>query len=177
MQKMNDAQRALVEKNLYIVGLRIKRRMQYILPGEREDYFQIGAIGLCKAAMTYEQGRGAFNTYASRCIDNEIFMQLRIEMARRHDRQAVRLDAGKGKSEQMTLAESLPALENAETAYGAIDLLDQIEKRFTGTEKRILRLHMDGRGQEDIGRAVNLSQSYVSRVIRRMKRTILEISA
>ena len=43
-----------------------------------EDYYDICAIGLCKAANTYDDKKGIkFSTYAGVCIENEIKQELR----------------------------------------------------------------------------------------------------
>jgi RNA polymerase sporulation-specific sigma factor len=46
--------------------------------GEYEDLFQIGCIGLIKAAKTFKEEKGyAFSSYAIPIIRNEILMSLR----------------------------------------------------------------------------------------------------
>ena len=48
-----------------------------------EDAFQTGCIGLIKAVDTYNEDSGiAFSTYASKCIANEIMMELRKRQKR-----------------------------------------------------------------------------------------------
>lgn len=43
-----------------------------------EEYYDICAIGLCKAAITYDSSKDVkFATYAGICIENEIKMELR----------------------------------------------------------------------------------------------------
>ena len=40
---------------------------------DRDDYIQVGRIGLLKAIRSYDKDRGAaFSTYAHRCIKNEM---------------------------------------------------------------------------------------------------------
>jgi RNA polymerase sigma factor (sigma-70 family) len=49
-----------------------------------DDLFQIGCVGLCKAADTYKpDGRGRFSTYAYRLIRNEIYDALAYATLRR----------------------------------------------------------------------------------------------
>lgn len=66
-------QQILVEDNLGLVGKVIKDKVHGIGSDQTftyDDLFQIGCIGLCKAAAT-DQG-GCFSTYAYRLIWNEI---------------------------------------------------------------------------------------------------------
>lgn len=38
-----------------------------------EEYYDILAIGMCKAASTFDESKGAFTTVAFRCMRNEMF--------------------------------------------------------------------------------------------------------
>lgn len=71
--KLTPEQQRVVEQNLGLVGKVIKDKVHGL--GQTgvllyEDLFQIGCIGLCKAAAT-DKG-GCFSTYAYRIIWNEI---------------------------------------------------------------------------------------------------------
>lgn len=79
MLPLNDEQRMLVEENMGLVGKVIKDCLKN--PAAQgcytyDDLFQIGCIGLCKAAQTNRPGRGAFSTYAYLLIHNEIYNEL-----------------------------------------------------------------------------------------------------
>lgn len=77
--QLNDDQRILVEENMGLIGKVIKDRVHNI---DRigifsyDDLFQIGSVGLCKAAATYNSVNGKFSTYAYVLIRNEIFNAL-----------------------------------------------------------------------------------------------------
>jgi len=49
-----------------------------------DDLCQIGREGLCKAADTFQPGKGCFSTYAYRLIRNEIFDALEYATLRRN---------------------------------------------------------------------------------------------
>lgn len=71
--KLNTTQRDLVSNNLLLVHKVIHDRVhnpQQLGIFSYEDLFQIGCLGLCKAAAT-DKG-GVFSTYAYRLIWNEI---------------------------------------------------------------------------------------------------------
>lgn len=74
---MTQEQQYIVEKNMGLVGKVIKDKVHGLgQPGvpSYEDLYQIGCIGLCKAAMS-DKG-GCFSTYAYRLIWNEICDEL-----------------------------------------------------------------------------------------------------
>ena len=48
------------------------------LSGESDEYFDIGMIGLCKAADTYDTDKKiAFTTYAYKCITTQILYEIK----------------------------------------------------------------------------------------------------
>ena len=70
------AREKLIRHNLRLVAHIAKK--YYAAPCDQEDLISIGTIGLIKAVSTFDYTRSArFSTYAARCIENEIRMQLR----------------------------------------------------------------------------------------------------
>ena len=71
-----DAKNKLIEHNLRLVVFLSKK---YENTGiDLEDLVSIGTIGLIKGIQTFQSGKNIkLATYASRCIDNEILMHLR----------------------------------------------------------------------------------------------------
>jgi len=74
--RLTDEQRILVEQNTGLVWQVIKDKIHNISGigiFTYQDLFQIGCVGLCKAAASYNPGAGKFSTYAYVSIRNEIF--------------------------------------------------------------------------------------------------------
>lgn len=64
--KMTDEQRKLVEDNHNLIyGFLNKKELT-------DDYYDIVALGLCKAAMNYDESKGKFSTLAFKCMDREM---------------------------------------------------------------------------------------------------------
>lgn len=85
--KLTTEQQRVVEQNMGLVGKVIKDKVHdvgHLGMFTYEDLFQIGCIGLCKAAAT-DKG-GCFSTYAYRIIWNEICDAL-IQATRIHTRE------------------------------------------------------------------------------------------
>lgn len=142
MLPLNDEQRILVEENMGLVGKVIKDCLQN--PSAQgcytyDDLFQIGCIGLCKAAQTDRSGRGAFSTYAYILIRNEIYNEL--ERGTRYTREV---------SSCYLELEDDPRQEDYEQQLRCrelMSLLDRAEATATGiTAKgiRALRMMCDG---------------------------------
>ena len=81
--ELTQAQQEWVLQNTGLVYYIVNRYNNY--SWQREDLEQIGMLGLCKAAITFDESKGSkFSTYASRCIDNEILMYLRKNKRRKN---------------------------------------------------------------------------------------------
>ena len=68
--RLTEAQCKMVEANIGLVGYAIAQFGSYHL--DCDDAFQVGTIGLIRAVMKHDQARGAFSTFAMRCIRNEL---------------------------------------------------------------------------------------------------------
>jgi len=84
--KLTDEQRMLARENTGLVRQVIKDRIRDV--GKigfftYDDLYQIGCVGLCKAAVAYKQGKIRFSTYAYRVILNEIYDALQYTTLRK----------------------------------------------------------------------------------------------
>lgn len=167
---LNDVQRKQVEENMGLVGKVIKDRvhgMNGLGIYTYDDLFQIGCIGLCKAAAT-DKG-GCFSTYAYRLVWNEICSAL-IYANRRAGKEV----PTEPKVLSTYEAEIVPEqLDNTITA-----LLDEAERSAAGvTAKgiRALRLMADGYTAREIGEHMGVSANNVTAWVSRARRYLREI--
>lgn len=106
----------LIEQNIRLVGQVIKDKVhgvQRIGIYTYDDIFQIGCIGLCKAADTFCPGKGSFSTYAYIIIRNEIFDALEYATLRRNREELFAADEMPGVVNKDPYEESLSELEQA----------------------------------------------------------------
>jgi len=178
---------ALIEHNLRLV-VYIAKRFENTGVGI-EDLISIGTIGLIKAVGTYDAGKNIkLATYASRCIENEILMYLRKASSRRGE---VSLDEPLNTDwdgNELLLSDVLGTDENMvmQPIEDDVDreLLFQAVSRLTERERTIItmRFGLDGRPertQKEVADALGISQSYISRlekrIIARLKKEILRM--
>ena len=167
---LNDVQRKQVEENMGLVGKVIKDRghgMNGLGIYSYDDLFQIGCIGLCKAAAT-DKG-GCFSTYAYRLIWNEICSAL-IYANRRAGKEIPMEPEVLSTYETEIVPEQL---DNTLTA-----LLDEAERSAAGvTAKgiRALRLMSDGYTAREIGEQMGASANNVTAWVSRARRYLREI--
>lgn len=162
----------LVEHNLRLVVYIAKK---FETSGiELEDLISIGAIGLIKAVKTYSLDKNIkLATYASRCIENEILMQLRKNTRVKNE---ISLDeplSSDGEGNELLLADIIPIDEesvskNIETSAEKQILMNVISK-LDKREQLIMQLRFGLAGKEEktqkeVADLMGISQSYISRI-------------
>ena len=147
-----------------------------------EDLISNGTIGLIKAIGTFDPGKKIkLATYASRCIENEILMFLRRSgkahrevsldepLSTDWDGNELHLGDIMGTDPDMVCAD----LEEQSDR----DALRAAVQRLPGRERNIIemRFGFDGRGertQKEVADALGISQSYISRLEKRIIRRL-----
>lgn len=71
---MSDEQRKLVEDNHHLIYFFLRK---YNLP--IDEWYDMAAIGLCKAAKSYNEELSKFATYACKCMFTTVFCERRKE--------------------------------------------------------------------------------------------------
>lgn len=154
-----------------------------------EDLVSIGTIGLIKAVKTFDPSKKIkLATYASKCIENEILMYLRRSSRLRSE---VSFDEPLNKDWEGNelLLSDVMGTENDIIYRGLEEEVDRILLRkamakLTGREKRIMELRFglkDGkeRTQKEVADLLGISQSYISRlekrIFKRLKKEILRM--
>ena len=161
----------LIRHNLRLVAHIAKK--YYAAPCDQEDLISIGTIGLIKAVNTFDSARHArFSTYASKCIENEIRMQLR-RIRRMPDTASLQdpIETGR-EGAALTLEDTIPddscMEQDWEDRLQAQQLRTLLE-RLDARERQVLLLRYGLGGQPPLTQAqtaalLAISRSYVSRL-------------
>lgn len=182
-----EAKSTLIERNLRLVVYIAKRFENTGI--NIEDLISIGTIGLIKAVSTFKAEKNIkLATYASRCIENEILMHLRKNANRRGE---VSLDEPLNTDwdgNELLLSDVLgtegDSIEKPLEDDVDRDLLFTAITKLSERERTIitLRFGLDGRRertQKEVADQLGISQSYISRlekrIIDRLKKEILRM--
>ena len=162
----------LIRHNLRLVAHVTKK--YYAACGGQDDLISIGTIGLIKSVDTFDPARASkFSSYASRCIENELRMELR--RTRREGAQTSLQEPLEGSDGQLTLADTLPdptvMEDDCEQRADAARLRRMVEA-LPPRECRLLTLRygLGGRPpqtQQEVAQQLGISRSYVSRIEKR----------
>lgn len=166
----------LVEHNLRLVAYIAKKFENTGI--EYEDLISTGAIGLIKAVKTFKADKNIrLATYASRCIENEILMQIRKNSKIKND-----LSLDKPLSEdfdgnQLVLADIIPSDDDlvvtAVDEPGDKQILGELISKLNSREREIMILRYGLMGQQELTQRevavkLGISQSYISRLEKRI---------
>lgn len=166
------ARQILIEHNLRLVAHIAKK---YSDENTLEDFISIGTVGLIKGIDTYDSAKKTrLSPYVSRCIENEILMNLRSNKKRQSD---VSIDDSIGLDKEgnsLTLSDILPAntvdiADELWTKTECAKLYKSMKKVLTENEIYIIcnRYGLCGeksKTQREIASELGISRSYVSRI-------------
>ena len=171
-RKAAEATEVLIERNLRLVA-HIAKKYQNA-EEDMEDLISIGTIGLIKAVSSFDAGKGKLSTYASRCIDNELLMLLR---SKKKSSREVSLFEPIGTDKEGNELNLLDIMEHEqEDITEQMELYDNTKKLakllkevLSDREREIIYLRyglVTGTEvtQRQIGEALHISRSYVSRI-------------
>jgi RNA polymerase sporulation-specific sigma factor len=168
-----DARNILIERNLRLVAHIVKKYSSY--GDDSEDLISIGTIGLIKAISTFDNEKGArLATYAARCIENEILMQIRSTKKIQNE---VSLQDPIGIDKEGNEIALIDVIENDnESILDKVELKMQVKKLYNlmksvlkNREKTVLELryglcNSSIKTQREIANMLGISRSYVSRI-------------
>ena len=172
----DQARNQLIEHNLRLVAHIAKKYES--TKDLQEDLISIGTIGLIKAVDSYKPTKATkLGTYAAKCIENEMLMMFRNEKKRSRD---VSLNEPIGTDKEgnticlidVVESDNEDVISNMERQENVEMIRDIVENKLTKREREIIerRYGMNGRESETqkiIGKDLNISRSYVSRIEKR----------
>ncbi|AEE91567.1 RNA polymerase sigma-28 factor [Tepidanaerobacter acetatoxydans Re1] len=171
-----EARNILIEHNLRLVAHIVKK---FASTGEdMDDLISIGTIGLIKAISTFNYSKGSrLATYAARCIENEILMNLRSTKKIKSEvylQEPIGVDK---EGNEISLIDVLGTEVDAVTdeitkKFQNEKLYEKISTSLKSQERKVIELRyglFNGvtKTQREIAKILGISRSYVSRIEKR----------
>jgi RNA polymerase sigma factor (sigma-70 family) len=162
LQGMTEAQTKLVEENVKLVYEVINRNFPWMQFDE--DLISVGRIGLCKAALNFDESKGfTFSTFAFRVILNEIRMYLRKQIKIRDNEYHTPDDP------EHENADVFEALGEDEPGFKDCEFSEDLKRAMvdlTEREKQVVLLVGAGKGFAAIGKQLGFSRQRAERLFK-----------
>lgn len=168
---LTPEQRTLVEAHLHLVRWTIRR---YIDTDETvvglgfDDLFQEGAIGLCRAAATYDGTSARFSTYAVTVIRNHLMDHCRNIQASRKRIPVVSMDDCEG--DNPVTPASADDADALLSEIASAELLAHFKRKYRGTARlgiEALEWKVKGYGVSDIAQLYHARPNYIGACVSR----------
>lgn len=169
---LSNEQKKLVEDNISLIYYFIYKYNKYTL-----DLVDVGYIGLCKAALTYNKDYNVeFSTYASKCILNAFNLQLRKDIKIKNHEV---LSLNKPLNDNSTLNDDdileymdlIPSSFNTEWQVFFRDMQDKLYAYLYSINDRdrdiIIKYLINQENQLQIAKRLNIAQTTVSKIIKK----------
>ncbi len=177
-ETLTTEQQALVSDNIKLVYYTVNKLPDSELKARyKDDLTSEGMLGLIKAAMSFDPAKSKFATYATRCILNEIFMFIR---KLNKGGPTVSLSTVVGQSDdgrEVTIGDmiadnnsSTDEFDREEDARIKQQLLSEFLSKRKPRDREVFELMKKGLKQREVANELGLSQSYISRIFKRLKK-------
>lgn len=167
----------LVTKNIRLVYYMYnKLHMTDIVKSYKEDIISEGMIGLINAANNFDESKNfMFATYAAMCIHNQMLMCIR-KLKRFYGKeislyQPINIDYD---GNELCYADLIEAKGVPQDALVTVMSFKEFLVKQKKRNRIIYIAHCKGYKQREIGKALKLSQSYVSRLVKKIKAQLEE---
>lgn len=171
-EKLNDKQRKMVEDNLDMIDMVIWKCIHinnHVCGMEYDDIYQVGAIGLCKAAVNYRwMEKATFSTYAFRVIRNTILDYLRSLNTRQEAFQRFLSEADDYMERQMK-----EELGSELYKKDVLQALEETKARCNSTARKgieAIEMKMQGYSGKDIAEKYSVKANYITACISRAQK-------
>lgn len=175
--KLTEKEQKFAEKNHNLIYYYLhSRNLNY------EEFYDIVAIGLCKAAKSYDTSKGySFSAYACRCMYNEVGNYLAKERRRfgLKDTSLLSLDDTIPNRDEDKDSQVINTIESIlyqpESEIEAKMMKETLDTILTDQERQVLHYRLEAYNQSEIGRRMNLSRQRVNSLMGQIKKKWISI--
>ena len=145
----------------------------FLHDGEEKDLLQEGMIGLFKAISKYDVSKGAFSTFATLCVRNEI-----IDAIRRSTTIAKGSTIPSVRFETTNLGDMLPSgtddLERLAELSEYEERLRNIKKVLSAKENEVMDMFIEGYSYAQMAQQLGTNTKSVENTIKRIRQKLKE---
>lgn len=146
---------------------------------DKEEFYDLAAIGLCRAAEVYEESKGAFSTIAYKCMLYAVAHELRKYKALKRGNgeitHSLDVELRNSEGDVCTLKEFTSNGEEFESLSCNCIVINEILSTCTKRERAIFYMYVNGYNQSSIAKHFGISQPHTSRLLNRCINKIKEV--
>ncbi|HPF54277.1 MAG TPA: RNA polymerase sporulation sigma factor SigH [Clostridia bacterium] len=155
-----------------------RARAYYLIGAEQKDLIQEGMVGLFKAVNDYSAERGAFRSFADRCITRQMLTAIKSATRKKHGPLNSYISFSRPPVDgelQRSLEEVLTDMYNIDPEDTVIKrealntVLMRVENELSTYEKQVLQLFVGGSSYAEIAQKLHRSQKSVDNALQRIK--------
>lgn len=167
--------------------VRQKAKAMYLLGGENDDLMQEGMIGLFRAVQDFREDSGmSFGGFASLCISRQLYTAVRAASRKKHTPLNYYVSiygepSEEGEKETLPLSETIESDRPSDpeelffSRENAENFEEELEKRLSRLESRVLYLHMLGMDYLTVAELMDKSPKSVDNALQRIRAKAKEL--
>lgn len=164
MREITDEQRKLVEENHNLIYSFLQKNQFTI-----DEYYDVAAIGLCKAAMNFDSKKGySFTTYAYKVMFSEVLIDKRkkrkVSSIPEHQLVYYYTEMENNNGDSCLYLNYIPAKEDVENDAILMTTFKKFLKSLPSKDKQIILLLSNGYKQREVAKLLGYSQEHISRI-------------
>lgn len=160
---MTDEQRKLVTENHKLI-FSFLNKYNY----DPEEYYDLAAIGLCKAAKLYDESKGNFSTYAYRAmlntINHDLLYKSRSKRIPENLIDYYNCTFCNENGEVIEYLEFIPSGDDIEKEVMAKVMVESFMNGLSDRDRTVVGLMADGYTYREIGKIIGMSRNTVSKI-------------
>ena len=169
-RKLTTEQQKLVEDNHTLIYSYLHKNSL-----GQVDWYGVCALGLCKAAKTYNPMRGAFSTYAFTCMHYEVLSEmLKLNAKKRNGYTLLSLEEPLSE-EGFTLGCQLADSACMESNVVLRLSLEEFCYPLSDRERQVFLLYISGLKYKEIGERLRISPSRVCQLLKLMRTRAFDV--
>lgn len=167
---LNDEQRNFATENHNLIYSYLSANNLSI-----EEWYDLAAIGFCKAVLNYDESKGKFSTFAYRCMQNEIYIEKRKQWAiQRADENMVlyydALISCDDEGNECSLLSLIPDYKQNVEKISEVNIgLFNVYSKLNDIGRKAFHMFLKGYTQKDISVVVGRSRQWVSRFQKKLR--------
>lgn len=144
-----------------------------------EDWYDLAAIGMCKAAKTFNEETSKFSTYAFKCMFNEVYHEKRKErMAKAIPKDKLMYAQAEFENDNGSDTNSffnlIPSDIDIERDVTLKDMIKRAFESLNERDRNVVRLLVNGYKQREVVKIAGCSQPHISRIKKKFKQLMRE---